>query len=1043
MTKAYFILFALLFTSVLYGQKRKSKSTAQEILDPNYFKGMQYRSVGPSRGGRSTAITGIPEKPFTFFMGTTGGGLWHTDDAGTTWSNITDGQIGAGSIGAVEVAPSDINVIYLGTGSACARGNISPGVGLYKSTDHGKTWDFSGLKEAGQIGKILVHPTNPDLVYVAALGNIFRPNGERGLYRSSDGGQSWEKVLFISNNTGIIDMAMNPANPRIIYAAAWRAERKPWTMIDGGTEGGIYRSDDGGDSWKKLEGGLPTGVLGRISITISPVNPNRMWTLIQAAEEESGGIYRSDDGGETWDRINRDHRHRQRGWYYTHLNADPKDENTIYSSNTGFYKSVDGGVNFERIMTPHGDNHGVWINPNNTAIMINCNDGGANVSLNGGKTWSTQYNQATSEFYRLTIDNQFPYRLYAGQQDNTTISVPSQPVSSISNTENWEAVGGGESADVAVHPTDPDIVYAGTYSGEITYYNRKTGQRLQMTAYPHYTEGTEQRDLKYRWQWNFPLFVSTYDPSELYMASNFVHRSVNHGQTWEIISPDLTRSLDKYHDIPGGPVQHDATGVEVYSSVFALEESPHNKGEIWAGSDDGLLHITRDGGKNWVNITPADMPDEGTINKIELSSHEAGRAFVAVYKYRDGDFNPYLFRTNDFGKTWARLTNGNNGIPANTFIRSVAEDPDRRGLIYVGTEFGVFVSFNDGNSWQSLQLNLPVTPVTDMEVYNQDLILSTQGRSFWILDDLTPLHNLSAEVTARNNFLFPSRAAYRSNVNDGRSVPASINFFVASPDGQEIKLEITDNAGRKVKTWSNTAVEEDGVEKVEIKSGYNTIKWNLRYQSPRMVDNFVAMVFSHDNAPGSKAVPGDYNIRLTVGEWSAEQTLTVKADPRWSDITIDDYNEKFELEMQVLDLINESQDLVRTIRSVRKQARTLGENIAAAGMGDELKSEADELGEKLDEIENKLVQNKIETTQDEINYRRVFSNHIARLYRVIVDENNKPTGGMLERWEDLRNDYLDLKKPFDELVLGDLDTFNKLAKELEAGKIILPLNNSR
>ncbi len=531
-------------------------------------------------------------------MGTTGGGdFWRTDDAGTSWDNMTDGQIGAGSIGAVAVSVSDPNVMYVGTGSACTRGNVSPGVGVYKSTDQGKTWSFTGLKSAGQIGKIIIHPTNPDLVYVAALGNIFGPNNERGLFRSSDGGKNWEKTLYVSDSTGVIDLAMNLQNPRIIYAAAWRAERKPWTMIDGGKEGGIYRSSDGGVSWKKLEDGLPSGLLGRIALAVSPANPQRVWALIQAAEEESGGIYRSEDGGDSWTRINRDHRHRQRGWYYTHLTADPQDENTLYSSNTRFYKSVDGGENFEKIETPHGDNHGVWINPDNTRIMINCNDGGANVTLNGGKTWSTQLNQPTSEFYRVTVDNQFPYRLYAGQQDNTTISVPSQELPAVSETEHWEAVGGGESADVAVHPTDPDIVYAGTYSGEITYLNRKTGQLLQMTAYPHYTEGTEQRDLKYRWQWNYPLFVSIHNPVELYMGSNVVHRSTDHGQTWEIISPDLTLALDKYHDIPGGPIQHDATGVEVYSSIFALEESPHNPGEIWAGSDDGLVHLTRDGGK--------------------------------------------------------------------------------------------------------------------------------------------------------------------------------------------------------------------------------------------------------------------------------------------------------------------------------------------------------------------------------------------------------------------------------------------------------------
>ncbi len=1033
------ILGLLLITFSLDAQKRSKNQPAPQQIDAKYFDGMKYRSVGPSRGGRSTAITGIPDKPFTFFMGTTGGGVWRTDDAGTSWNNITDGQIATGSIGAITVADSDPNVIYMGTGSACTRGNISPGVGMYKSTDQGKTWSFSGLKSAGQMAKIIVHPSDPNLVYVAVLGNIFGPNAERGLFKSTDGGNNWTKSLFISDETGVIDIAMNPENPRILYAAAWRGERKPYAMIDGGKEGGIYRSNDSGDSWKKLEGGLPTGLLGRIAVAVSPANPLRVWALIQAAEEESGGLYLSEDGGTSWKRINRDHHQRQRGWYYTHLTADPQDENTVYSSNTGFYKSIDGGENFERIGTPHGDNHGVWVNPNDTDIMINCNDGGANISLNGGKSWSTQENQPTSEFYRVTVDNQFPYRVYAGQQDNTTISVPSQSLPSISNTEHWEAIGGGESADVAAHPTDFDIIYAGTYSGEITYYNRKSGQELQMTAYPHYTEGTEQRDLKYRWQWNFPLFVSNYHTSELYMGSNFVHKSTNHGQTWEIISPDLTRSLDKYFDIPGGPIQHDATGVEVYSSIFALEESPVNSGEIWAGSDDGLIHVTTDGGKNWSNITPPGMPNEGTVNKIELSTHQSGRAFVAVYKYRDNDFRPYIFRTNDHGKSWSTLTTGSNGIPSTSFVRAIAEDPDKKGLLYAGTEFGIYISFNDGQSWQPFQLNLPVTPVTDMEVHNQDLVISTQGRSFWILDDLTPLHNVNESLIGQERFLFPPRATYRTNVGGRRGFSAAINFYLENIPEDNASIQITDSRGRMVQSWSSDSENSDSG-KLELRKGFNQVQWNLCYQAPKMVDNFVSMVFSSDSTPGSRAVPGFYKVALKIGDWSASEQIEVKADPRWSNITIADYQKKYDLEMDVIGLIDESQDVIRNIRSIRNQTKSMGEKISAAGLGDELADKAEELDKKLAEVENTLVQNKIETAQDEINFRRVFTNHIARLYKVIVDEDNAPTGGMMERWADLKQQYSELKKPYSDLMRNEVEAFNVLAKKHEAGKIILPLS---
>lgn len=1037
-------LSLILFVNCLTAQRRNKTQPAPAPVDSKYFDGMKYRSVGPSRGGRSTAITGIASKPFTFFMGTTGGGVWRTDDAGTTWDNISDGQIAAGSIGAIAVADSDPNVIYMGTGSACTRGNVSPGVGLYKSTDQGNTWSFSGLKSAGQIGKISIHPTDPDLVYVAALGNIFGPNSERGLFRSTDGGKNWSKSLYISDKTGVIDFAMNPENPRIIYAAAWRGERKPHAMIDGGEEGGIYRSSDGGDSWDKLEGDLPTGLLGRIAIAVSPANPKRVWALIQAAEEESGGLYRSEDGGDNWKRINRDHRQRQRGWYYTHLTADPKDEHTVYSSNTGFYKSIDGGENFEKIKTPHGDNHGVWINPDNTNIMINCNDGGANVSLNGGKSWSTQENQPTSEFYRVTVDNQFPYRLYAGQQDNTTISVPSQSLPEISNTENWESVGGGESADVAAHPTNFDIIYAGTYSGEITYYNRKNGQLLQMTAYPHYTEGTEQRDLKYRWQWNFPLFVSVHNPTELYMGSNVVHKSTNHGQTWEVISPDLTNALDKYFDIPGGPIQYDATGVEVYSSIFALEESPLSSGEIWAGSDDGLIHITRDGGKSWTNITPPNMPAEGTVNKIELSTRQAGRAYVAVYKYRDNDFKPYIFKTNDYGSSWKLLTNGSNGIPASSFVRAVAEDPDKEGLLYAGTEFGMYVSFNDGQSWQPFQLNLPVTPITDIEVHRQDLVISTQGRSFWILDDLTPLHQVTDQVAGKDKYLFSPRSTYRTNVGGKNGLKAAINYYVESTsDDEAITMEIKDSAGRTVKNWSSGAEEKSEIVKLTTKDGFNQVTWNLTYQPPKMVDNFVAMVFSTDNAPGSRAVPGKYSVTLRIGDWSSTQELEILADPRWTVLEIKDYNDKFELEMDVLGVINESQDLVRNLRSIRNQTTQIGGKVDAAGLGDELKKMAVDMDVKLTSIEQTLVQNKIETTQDEINFRRVYSNHIARLFRVIVDEDNAPTGGMMERWADLKQQYSGLKKPYTDLIQNEVEAFNVLSKKLEAGKIILPLSSTK
>lgn len=1029
------ILLSLLILSFSgYSQKRKKSTFVEEKVNTDLFDGMKYRSVGPTRGGRSTAIAGFQSRQFSFLMGASGGGVWRTDDAGQNWKNISDGQITVGSIGAIEVASSDENVIYVGTGSACPRGNVSLGNGMYRSTDEGETWKNIGLKEAGQIGKVIVHPNNPDIVWVAALGNAFTSNAERGVFKTTDGGQSWNKVLYANDQTGAVDLAINPANPRILYAAMWQMERKPWTIIDGGEMGGIFQSKDGGTTWKKLKGGLPEGVIGRIGLAISPANPDRIWVQIQAKEEESGGLYRSDDGGKKWDRVNRDHKLRQRGWYYSHVTADPQDENTVYASNTGFYKSIDGGKTFDRIRTPHGDNHGVWVHPDNSQIMINCNDGGANVTLNGGTSWSSQLNQPTSEFYRVTVDNQFPYRLYAGQQDNSTITVPSQYVPSLTSTQQWYSIGGGESADVAVHPTNPNIVFAGTYSGEVTYVNLETGERRQVTAYPHYTEGTEQRNLKYRFQWNFPLFVSKHNSDAVFIGSQFVHRSTDKGQTWDIISPDLTQDIDKYQDIPGGPVQHDATGVEVYSSIFALEESQHTEGTIWTGSDDGLIHITRDAGKTWQNITPANMPSEGTVNKIELSAHADGRALVAVYKYRDGDFKPYIFLTDDFGSNWKLLTTGSNGIPSNHFVRGVAEDTKVKGLIYAGTEYGMYVSFDNGDSWQSLQLNLPNVPITDIETVENDLAISTQGRSFWILDDLSPLQQTSSSK-GKNAFLYEMQDAYRTNIGGKDAI---VNFYLNKIDTSALnELTILDSENKIAKKWSTKADKDSNEIELELKDGFNQVKWSLTYTSPKMVKNFVAMDFSSGREPGPKAAPGKYKVVLKMGDVVLKESFEVKIDPRWDEITGMKLQQKFALEQDVISTITASQDMIREIRSIREQANSVAKMAVKAGHNDRLKTLAKELDKKLTIVEDQLIQNKTETTQDEINFPRVFSNHIVRLFRVIVDEDNAPTGGMLERWEDLQKAYADIASDYESVKESELMKFQNAVAEEKVDRIII------
>ena len=1034
----YFLIIILFITH--------QKSEAQ--ISEEMYSNLEWSFVGPTRGGRSTAIAGIPSKPYTFFMGTTGGGVWKTTDAGLNWKNVSDGEITVGSIGSIAVAPSDPSIVYVGTGSADPRGNISAGNGIYKSLDHGETWKFSGLPKAGQIGVIKIHPKKSNIVYAAVLGNIFGQNSERGVYKTTNGGDTWKKIHFISNKTGARDIEINPSNSRELLASFWTVQRKPWTLIDGGNEGGIFLSKDEGKTWKKLHKGLPKGLVGKIEVEYSPVNNKRIWAMIQAKEEEEGGLYRSDDGGASWKRINRDHKIRQRGWYYSHITADPKNENTIYASNTGFYKSIDGGKTFDkRIKTPHGDNHGVWINPNNTKIMINCNDGGANVSLNGGKTWSTQLNQPTSEFYRLTVDNQFPFRMYAGQQDNSTISIPSRDIGGLTPFENWFSAGGVECSDIAVDPIDPNIIYATGYSGEFTYKNLGNGEERQTTAYVHLTEGTKQIDLNFRFQWNYPVFISKYKTDEVYIGSNVVHKTTDRGNSWSVISEDLTRKLllnDKEKaDIPGGPIQHDATGVEVYSSIFALEESPLKEGEIWTGSDDGLIHVTKNGGKTWENITPNDIiPFQGTINKIELSSHQPGRALVAVYNYRNNDFRPYIILTDDYGKHWNLLTDGKNGIPKNHFVRSVAEDPSKKGLIYAGTEFGAYISFNNGKSWNSLQLNLPHVPITDMEVTQNDLAISTQGRGFWILDKINILQQINQLSSNKNSiYLFTPEIAYRSNLNDGGwgynegadGLNNTISFYLKEDSNTEdISLVIKDQKDSIIVDLEYEFEEED-----TIKAGIHEVYWDLEHDYPNLQEDFVSMYYRASNPSGPKAIPGEYKIELVVGKETTSKPFILKIDPRWKHLTLADFQAQLDAANKVIDLIDESQNTLEEMRSIKKQISDLIELTEEKEFYEKLKDLGTNVIEKITLIEDELYQKKIETSQDEINYPRKWTNHITHLYDRIIEGDSKPNSGMQERWKELNENYLKIIAPYKEILDEDLNNLLQFLSENKVDRIIL------
>ena len=1026
----------LFAASLVSGQGSRldyEESAANFVVDPSRLDGLQYRSVGFSRGGRSTAVAGVPSQPLVYYFGGTGGGVWKTKDAGNNWKNVTDGFLGVGSIGAIAVAPSDSNVVYVGTGSTCPRGNISVGDGIYKSTDAGKTWQHIGLRNAGQIGKIRVHPHDADLVYVAALGHIFGPNSERGVFRSTDGGTTWKNVHFISERTGVVDLAMDPTNPRILMAAAWRAERKPWAMISGSEEGGIYRSVDGGETWKKLEGGMPDGLVGRSSVSISQANGDRAWALLEA-EGDKGGVYRTDDGGESWERVNGDANLRQRAWYYTHIYADPKDEETVYAHNTRFYKSIDGGRTFDQqIQTPHGDNHDLWLNPNDPRIMINANDGGASVSLDGGDSWSTHYNQLTSQIYRVFVDDQWPYRIYASQQDNSTISVPSRAriFRDLGSMHEWYDVGGCESGHIAVDPRDPDLVYAGCYGGQITRIHRRTGERRQILHYPQLQLGQAARDLKYRFQWNAPIRLSPHDPDILYHASQVVHMSKDEGQSWTVISPDLTTNNLEYQDSAGGPINYDNTGVEVYDTIFAFEESPHKQGLMWAGTDDGRIQLSRNAGASWSEITPAAMPEGGTVNVIELSAHDAGRAFVAVYRYRENDFRPYIFRTDNYGANWDLLTDGTNGVPNTTFVRAIREDPDRKGLLYAGTEFGMYVSFDDGRHWQAFQLNLPVTPITDLQVHRKDLVVSTQGRSLWVFDDLSPLHQITDEVTTASAWLFAPRAGYRGSYLGG----VTFTYFLIEETDDTLKLEILDGSGNVLRTFVSGEDEvENEAPDLSAKAGVNRFQWDLREEAPEIPEDIVHW----GSAPGIQVVPGRFEVRLSKGEWSQTRPLEVRADPR-SSTTIAQLREQYNFGKQIASEMEVLFETLTNLRDVRHQSEEIEGRIEKAGVeSDEVSRTMQALNEELVELEEKLTQVKSKSSQDPINFPPGIDNQLTSLYQYVVNAEYQPTAGAYERFADLKPDLDALSSRFEEIVSSDLAALNRIVSGLALPPVVVP-----
>jgi photosystem II stability/assembly factor-like uncharacterized protein len=908
---------------------------AQSLEDLN-LTSLTYRNVGPSRGGRVTAVAGHRDHPTTFYMGATGGGVWKTTNNGQTWTPIADDYLATGSIGAIRVAPSDSDVVWVGTGSDGIRSNVIVGRGIYRSTDAGETWEFKGLREMGQLGSVEIHPDDPNTVFVAALGNPFRKSDERGVYRTRDGGDTWEQVHFVSDSVGAIDIEFHPENPNVVYAGMWRGERKPWTIISGmqesAREDGIWRSVDGGDTWEYVMLNLPSGLIGKIDLAVTPAAPDRVYALVET-NEPAEGLYLSEDRGGTFELLSNHRPLMDRPFYYTNVDVDPTNADVIYVNATQFWRSMDGGETWERRRTPHGDNHDMWINPDNPMIQVQSNDGGANVTLDGGETWSVQYNQPTAELYQVDVDDQLPYWLYAGQQDNSTVMVPSNPPandSEFGHQGNWKAIGGCETGPAVPKPGDPSTVYSNC-KGRFGLYSQISGQERQYYVGMANLYGDNPANLPFRFQRVVPIEVSPWDPNVVYHGSQFVHRTRDGGITWETISPDLTAFRPERQQESGEPITRDITGEEHYSVLYVIEESPRERGVIWTGANDGVVFVTRDNGVTWTDVTPSDLPPEGRVQTIDVSRFEDGKAYVAVYRYLLGDFEPYIYMTDDYGESWARLTDGTNGIPADYPTRVIREDPVRKDLLYAGTEFGMFVSFDDGANWQSFQRNLPVTPITDIEMVNGDMAISTMGRSFWIMDDLSPLRQFDAAVANADAHLFDPTVAMRERrgggFNFGEPDPSEpvygpagvvIDYYLAGA-ADEVTVEFLDRQGNEVMGFSGQGDGERTESGQEMRAPFTFTVGTPRLQTSAGLHRFVWDMRVH--GPGGAArggpmvVPGDYQVRLTVGDWSDTRAVEITMDPRVvaTGVTQADVEAQYEFRIMARDMITDANQVAEEL----------------------------------------------------------------------------------------------------------------------------------
>ncbi len=1008
--------------------------------DPALFDTLYFRMIGPFRGGRSTAVTGVRGQPLVHYFGGTGGGVWKSTDGGQSWQNISDGYFG-GSIGAIAVSEWDPNVIYVGGGEESIRGNVSHGYGMWKSTDAGKTWTFIGLPDSRHIGDVVIHPRNPDLVYVAVMGHAFGPNKERGVYRSKDGGKTWEQILFVNEDAGAVDLAMDPTNPRILYATFWRFRRTPYSFESGGAGSSLWKSTDGGDTWVELtrNPGLPKPPIGKIGITVS-ADPNRLYAIVEAHE---GGVFRSNDGGKTWRRVNDDRNLRQRAWYYNHIMADPKDPDVVYVLNVGFWKSKDGGRTFTQIRTPHVDHHDLWIDPDNPQHMIIADDGGAQVTYDGGENWTTYYNQPTAQFYRVTTDNVFPYRIYGAQQDNSTVRIYSRSDGPGISERDWEPTAGGESGWLAPDPKDPEIVYGGSYGGYLERYDHRTRQSRRVDIWPDNPMGHGAKDLKYRFQWNFPIMFSRHDPNVLYAAANVLFKTTNEGQSWEQISPDLTRNDTTKMGPSGGPITKDNTSVEYYGTIFALAESVHEPGVIWTGSDDGLIYLTRDGGKTWQNVTPPPsiMPEWIQINSLEPDPFNPGGLYVAATMYKWDDFQPYLYKTKDYGRTWQKIT---HGIAEDHFTRVIRADPERPGLLYAGTESGLYISFDDGAHWQPFQLNLPIVPITDLAVKGTDLIVATQGRSFWVLDHLEVLRQLTPELARQDVILFKPKDTYRlrggtlgnppSGMGENPLPGVEIFFYLKTkPDSATVvKLEILEEDGDVIRTFATNAKEQR--DRLEVRAGSNRFVWDMRYPD---AEGFQGLIMWAASLRGPLAPPGTYRVRLTVGDQVQEQTFRLRKDPRGT-ATDEDLQAQFAFLMEVRDKLSELHRTIRHIREIREEIQEVMERLPDDTTGAALRQQGRSIVQKLTQVEEALYQTKNRAPQDPLNFPIRLNNKLAALMGVVGTGDFRPTDQAVAVKNELVAQIDGWLARYREVVVHELPAFNEAVLALRLPPVPVP-----